>query len=96
MTVAAKGPTADVRDLALADEGKRRTEWAERSMPVLRLIRDRFAKERPLTGRRLSACLHVTSETANLAVTLKAGGADVARDKDEMVAAAFASRARRR
>jgi adenosylhomocysteinase len=78
MTVAAKGPTADVRDLALADEGKRRTEWAERAMPVLRLIRERFAKQRPLAGRRLSACLHVTSETANLAVTLKAGGADVA------------------
>jgi adenosylhomocysteinase len=78
MTVAAKSPTADVRDLALADEGKRRTEWAEGNMPVLRLIRERFAKERPLAGRRLSACLHVTSETANLAVTLKAGGADVA------------------
>ena len=78
MTVAAKSPTADVRDLALADEGKRRTEWAERNMPVLRLIRERFAKERPLAGRRLSACLHVTSETANLAVTLTAGGADVA------------------
>ncbi len=78
MTVAAKKPTADVRDLALADEGKRRTEWAERSMPVLRLIRERFAKERPLAGRRLSACLHVTSETANLAITLQAGGADVA------------------
>ena len=78
MTVAAKGPTADVRDLALADEGRRRTEWAERSMPVLRLIRERFARERPLAGRRLSACLHVTSETANLAVTLKAGGGDVA------------------
>ncbi|MGD0484972.1 MAG: adenosylhomocysteinase, partial [Gemmatimonadales bacterium] len=78
MTVAAKSPTADVRDLALADEGKRRTEWAERNMPVLRLIRERFATERPLAGRRLSACLHVTSETANLAVTLKAGGADVA------------------
>ncbi len=78
MTVAAKSPTADVRDLALADEGKRRTEWAERNMPVLRLIRERFAKTRPLAGRRLSACLHVTSETANLAVTLQAGGADVA------------------
>ncbi len=78
MTVAAKGPTADIRDLALADEGKRRTEWAERAMPVLRLIRERFARERPLAGRRLSACLHVTSETANLAVTLKAAGADVA------------------
>jgi adenosylhomocysteinase len=78
MTVAAKSPTADVRDLALADEGRRRTEWAERNMPVLRLIRERFARERPLAGRRLSACLHVTSETANLAVTLKEGGADVA------------------
>jgi adenosylhomocysteinase len=78
MSVAAKGPRSDVRDLALADEGLRRTEWAENNMPVLRLIRARFAKERPLAGRRLSACLHVTSETANLAVTLKAGGADVA------------------
>jgi adenosylhomocysteinase len=78
MTATAKRQPADVRDLALADEGRRRTEWAERSMPVLRLIRERFARERPLAGRRLSACLHVTSETANLAVTLKAGGADVA------------------
>ena len=78
MTAAAKTPSSDVRDLALADEGRRRTEWAERSMPVLRLLRERFAKERPLAGRRLSACLHVTSETANLAITLKAGGADVA------------------
>jgi adenosylhomocysteinase len=78
MTAAAKTPSHDVRDLALADEGRRRTEWAERSMPVLRLLRERFTKERPLAGRRLSACLHVTSETANLAVTLKAGGADVA------------------
>ena len=78
MTTAATTPSHDVRDLALADEGRRRTEWAERSMPVLRLLRERFTKERPLAGRRLSACLHVTSETANLAVTLKAGGADVA------------------
>jgi adenosylhomocysteinase len=68
----------DVKDLALADEGRRRSEWAERSMPVLRQIRERFAKEQPLKGRRMSACLHVTSETANLAITLKAGGADVA------------------
>src|SRR5687767_339748 len=68
----------DVKDLALADQGRRRTEWAERSMPVLRQIKARFAKERPLDGKRVSACLHVTSETANLAVTLKAGGADVA------------------
>ena len=74
-------PTAvakyDVKDLALADEGKRRTEWAERSMPVLRQIRARFAKEQPLKGIRLGACLHVTTETANLMRTLKAGGADV-------------------
>ncbi len=68
----------DIRDIALADEGKRRTEWAEEFMPVLRQIRKRFEKEQPLKGRRLSACLHVTTETANLAVTLKAGGADVA------------------
>ena len=68
----------DVKDLSLADEGKRRAEWAERSMPVLRQIKARFAKEQPLKGKRVSACLHVTSETANLMVTLKAGGADVA------------------
>src|SRR2546425_6087697 len=57
---------------------RRRTEWAERSMPVLRQLRERFTRERQLAGRRLSACLHVTTETANLAVTLQAGGADVA------------------
>jgi len=68
----------DIRDIALADEGKRRTEWAEEFMPVLRQIRERFEKEQPLKGKRLSACLHVTTETANLAVTLQAGGADVA------------------
>src|SRR5512145_198742 len=67
----------DIKDIQLADEGRRRTEWAERSMPVLRQIRERFARERPLQGRRLAACLHVTTETANLAVTLHAGGADV-------------------
>ncbi|HJU89757.1 MAG TPA: adenosylhomocysteinase [Gemmatimonadaceae bacterium] len=68
----------DVKDLSLAEEGKKRTEWAERSMPVLRQIRERFAKERPLAGKKVSACLHVTTETANLMVTLKAGGADIA------------------
>ncbi|HEY7686403.1 MAG TPA: adenosylhomocysteinase [Gemmatimonadales bacterium] len=78
MTTTAPGATSDVKDLKLADEGRRRTEWAERSMPVLRQIRERFARERPLAGRRLSACLHVTTETANLAVALQAGGADVA------------------
>jgi len=70
--------TNDIKDIRLADEGRRRTEWAERSMPVLRQLRERFAKERPLAGKRLAACLHVTTETANLAVTLQAGGADVA------------------
>jgi adenosylhomocysteinase len=67
----------DVKDMNLAEEGKRRMEWAEQEMPVLRLIRERFEKERPLEGIRLSACLHVTTETGNLMVTLKAGGADV-------------------
>jgi adenosylhomocysteinase len=68
----------DIRDIALADEGKRRTEWSERSMPVLRQIRARFAKEQPLKGLKLSACLHVTTETANLMSTLRAAGADIA------------------
>jgi adenosylhomocysteinase len=67
----------DVKDLSLAPAGKRRIVWADRQMPVLASIRARFEKERPLEGIRLSACLHVTSETANLAITLKAGGADV-------------------
>ena len=67
----------DVKDLALAAEGKRRIEWADRQMPVLAAIRERFEKEQPLTGYRISACLHVTTETANLMRTLKAGGADV-------------------
>lgn len=66
-----------VKDLGLADEGRRRIEWAESDMPVLRQIRERFAKERPLKGLRISACLHVTTETANLMRTLQAGGADV-------------------
>ncbi len=70
--------TNDIKDIGLADEGRRRTEWAERSMPVLRQLRERFRGERPLAGKRLSACLHVTTETANLAITLQAGGADVA------------------
>jgi adenosylhomocysteinase len=68
----------DIKDLKLADEGKRRTEWAERSMPVLRQIRARFAKEQPLKGVKLSACLHVTTETANLMHTLRAAGAEIA------------------
>ncbi len=67
----------DVKDMKLAREGKARIEWAERNMPVLRAIRARFAKERPLKGMRIAACLHVTTETANLARTLQAGGAEV-------------------
>jgi len=68
---------SDIKDINLAEGGRRRIEWAEREMPVLRLIRERFVKEKPLKGLRLSACLHVTSETASLARTLVAGGADV-------------------
>jgi adenosylhomocysteinase len=67
----------DVKDLGLAPEGLRRIAWADRQMPVLTAIRERFERERPLDGYRISACLHVTTETANLARTLKAGGADV-------------------
>lgn len=67
----------DVKDAGLAEKGRLRIEWAEQWMPVLRLIRARFSKERPLKGVRISACLHVTTETANLAITLKEGGADV-------------------
>ncbi|MBI4732669.1 MAG: adenosylhomocysteinase [Chloroflexi bacterium] len=68
---------SDIKDINLAEGGRRRIEWAEREMPVLRQIRDRFEKEKPLKGVRLSACLHVTTETANLARTLVAGGADL-------------------
>jgi adenosylhomocysteinase len=67
----------DVKDLALTEEGVRRIEWADRNMPVLAAIRERFGRDEPLAGYRISACLHVTTETANLARTLKAGGADV-------------------
>ncbi len=67
----------DVKDLGLADAGQRRVEWAEQEMPVLRLIRERFEREKPLAGIRVAACLHVTTETANLMRTLKAGGADI-------------------
>lgn len=69
--------TYDVKDITLAASGKQLIEWAEREMPVLRLIKKRFEKEKPLKGVTLAACLHVTSETANLMRTLKAGGADV-------------------
>jgi adenosylhomocysteinase len=67
----------DVKDVALAPEGLSRIEWADRQMPVLAAIRDRFESEQPLAGFRVSACLHVTSETANLMRALKAGGADI-------------------
>ena len=67
----------DVKDMKMAEGGRLRIEWAEREMPVLRLIRERFIKEQPLQGLRVAACLHVTSETANLMKTLQAGGADV-------------------
>ena len=68
---------SDVRDLSLAPRGRLRIEYADASMPVLRQIRERFERERPLAGIRVSACLHVTTETANLAITLQAGGADL-------------------
>ena len=76
METAAK-VNGDVRDLALADKGKRKIEWSNQQMPVLQLIRKQFIKDQPLKGIRMSACLHVTSETANLAITLRDGGAEV-------------------
>src|SRR5204863_565130 len=76
MTSLSTRPAHDVADLDLAAEGLRRIEWAEREMPVLRLIRERFERERPLEGVKMVACCHVTTETANLARTFKAGGAD--------------------
>jgi adenosylhomocysteinase len=75
--MATTAPHHDVKDLALAPAGVTRIEWADRQMPVLAAIRERFEKEKPLDGYRISACLHVTTETANLARTLQAGGADV-------------------
>ncbi|HLX57387.1 MAG TPA: adenosylhomocysteinase [Ktedonobacteraceae bacterium] len=74
MTTSTKG---DVKDISLAARGKDRIEWAAKEMPVLRLIRARFSKDQPLKGVRMSGCLHITTETANLAITLKAGGADL-------------------
>src|SRR6266508_2510393 len=67
----------DIKDINLAEQGRKRIDWAEKEMPVLRLLRERFAQERPLSGLRLSACLHVTAETANLARTLADDGADL-------------------
>src|SRR3982751_6150195 len=75
--MATTAPHHHVKDLALAPAGVRRIQWADRQMPVLQEIRERFEQERPLEGYRISACLHVTTETANLMRTLKAGGADV-------------------
>src|SRR5436853_6662143 len=66
----------DIRDVGLSIDGKRRIEWAEREMPVLRLIRERFSQERPLSGVRVAACAHVTTETANLVRALQSGGAE--------------------
>ncbi|MGD2278804.1 MAG: adenosylhomocysteinase, partial [Candidatus Omnitrophota bacterium] len=68
----------DIKDKKLASRGKLRIEWAGRHMPVVHMIKDRFAKEKPLKGVRVGACLHVTTETANLMIALKAGGAKVA------------------
>lgn len=67
----------DIKDINLASEGKKRIEWADNDMPVLRQVREKFEKAQPLKGRKMSACLHMTAETANLARTLKAGGADL-------------------
>ena len=95
MKVSAKG--SDVKDLKLAAEGQDLIDWAAREMPVLTLIRQRFIKDQPLSGLKLAACLHVTSETANLMLTLKAGGADLALcasnplSTNDAVAAALAS-----
>src|SRR5216110_1583080 len=76
MSSAMRAIEHDVKDISLAPQGKRRIDWAEREMPVLRLIRERFAAEQPLKGVRLVACAHITTETANLARALQAGGAD--------------------
>jgi adenosylhomocysteinase len=95
LKVSAKGN--DVKDLNLAAQGQDLIDWAAREMPVLTLIRERFSQEQPLKGLKLAACLHVTSETANLMLTLKAGGADVALcasnplSTNDAVAAALAS-----
>ena len=69
---------SDIANANLASEGKKRIEWAERNMPVLAQIKERFEKEKPFTGIRIAACMHVTTETANLMRALKAGGAELA------------------
>src|SRR5437763_4346687 len=78
MTHATDLPRHDIADPTLVAQGKARIEWAERSMPVLRQIRERFEKERPFHGVRIAACMHVTTETANLMRALQAGGAELA------------------
>src|SRR6185437_14558987 len=77
LLVATSHVAGDVKDLSLAPRGRDRITWAAKDMPVLALIRERFEREQPLKGLRISACLHVTTETANLAITLKAAGADL-------------------
>ena len=72
------GIKSDVANPALAAEGKKRIEWAARNMPVLSQIKDRFSKEKPFNGIRIAACMHVTTETANLMLALKSGGAEIA------------------
>src|SRR5689334_16683798 len=67
---------SEIKDISLAPQGKKQIEWADRDMPVLAQIRERFAKEKPFTGLRLAACCHITKETANLARALQAGGAE--------------------
>src|SRR5262252_5720887 len=74
MTTSKPRPDSDIKDIGLAEAGRKRIEWAEREMPVLRMIRERFEKERPLEGKKMIACCHITTETANLARALKAGG----------------------
>ena len=77
MTTVEASAKGDIRDPSLAEQGVRRIEWAEREMPVIRTIRERFAKDKPLKGVRLAGCLHITTETANLAIALRDGGADL-------------------
>src|SRR3989449_6504009 len=76
MSTAMPAIESDIKDISLAPQGKKRIDWAEREMPVLRLIRERFAEEKPLKGVKLVACAHITTETANLARALQAGGAE--------------------
>src|SRR3954454_4139801 len=77
-TTTAPSINSDVKGFELADLGKKRIDWANQSMKVLQIIRKEFIKNQPLKGIRISACLHVTAETANLAITLRDGGAEVA------------------